>query len=161
MSKIYNPFTKKNQKFKHPYTKTLFKLYKRMIKDGLGEPDDVLPKGVTYKNGRLYLAGKGTREQKLKALIRKHKTHGILRKHVEEKQAGDKEARKTWRALAKKLRAPNATFVVAKPIRRKRFGMIDVYLKLKKPTADHQKVLNMLKKYMEMFPKLSNNLKYG
>ena len=140
----FNPLTKKSHVYKHPYTDTQFKIYKKVIKSGV-DPRDVLPAGVTYKNGRLYIEGTGSRKQKINTLIQKSK----FQNNIRAAQDSAKADRKAWRALATKLKADNATFRISNPINRKAFDMVDVYLQLNNPTSDHEKVLSMLRQYID------------
>ena len=146
--KLFNPKLDKNVTLKHPYTKTAFNIYKQMIK--MGTPLTILPPGITYKNGRLYLHGakNTTRTQKVAALLRKNKYRRMKQNFLVLAKEATTQRRQRMGALRKSLSAPNISFFQDYPKEHGKFRMMETYLRLAKPTANHKKVLKQLKKYV-------------
>ena len=147
--KMWNPFLKKEMTFKHPYTKTALKIFKYMIKKE-GVAASILPAGVTYNNGRIYIDGKGTRKQKIATLLQRHKYQRIQKNIIATARTITKERRNRWQALAKQLKAPNTSFDIQHSVALSKFNMVHVILTLKDgPTADHEEVLKQLRAYVD------------
>ena len=146
---MWDPFTGTRRTFKSPYKRTPMNLMKRMILE-MNYPKDILPPGVKIKNGLLYLKGKRgkTRADKIRKLEQRHNFKNLTR-IVEKKLAASQNVKiKKVDSFKKKLKTGYIEFVPQERLRDK-FNMVEIYLKLKRPTADHKKALSLLKKYLK------------
>ena len=147
--KIYNPFIDKESVYQSPYKRTPLRIMKNMILE-LNYPKSILPYGVKLKNGRLYLKGKRgkPRADKIKKLERRNDFRNLTRKVERKLEAAQKVKLKRVENLKKKLKMRGVSFVPQERLRDK-FNIVEIYLKLKRPTADHEKALALLKKYLK------------
>ena len=91
---LFNPFLGRNKSYKSAYAEMPLQIYRYMIQKQ-GYPTSILPLGVEFKNGCIYLTGKrgAKRQEKINELIKKHSLWGSghLRSNTEVIQTNKKE----------------------------------------------------------------------
>ena len=112
--KLVNPWNGKEKEY-NPYSRTAFMIYKYMI-DEMGLPSSVMPKGLKYKNGKIFFTKKfpkGTnRGKKSRAMNKKMKFNkSIVDFEKKFKQDNDKRQERLD-DIVTKLKAPQADVVV-------------------------------------------------